>query len=112
MISSPKEKRGVSGGEEGYNNVASAMFRFGNFTSNLAGENAGVISRARSSFILKEESRVVVNTENMNSLRALDHRRMEKFLSLVRPPMRVHQLISRSDIGHKKYNLNLSPALF
>ena len=51
MISSPKEKGGVSGGEEGYNNVASAMFRFatsGNFTSHLAGENAGVISRARS----------------------------------------------------------------
>ncbi len=51
-----------------------------------------------------------MNTENMNSLSALDHRKMEKFLSLVRPPMRVHQLISRSDIGHKKYNLNLSPA--
>lgn len=51
-----------------------------------------------------------MNTENLNSLSALDHRKMEKFLSLVRPPMRVHQLISRSDIGHKKYNLNLSPA--
>jgi hypothetical protein len=111
VISSPKG--GVSGGEEGYNNVASAMFRFatsGNFTSHLAGENAGVISRARSSFILKEESRVMVNTENMNSLSALDHRIMEKFLSLVRPPMRVHQLISRSDIGQQKYNWNLSPA--
>ena len=82
-----RKKRGVSGGEEGYNNVASAMLRFatsGNFTSNLAGENAGVISRAISSFILKEESRVVVNTENMNSLSALDHRRMENFLSLVK----------------------------
>ncbi|KAL9409179.1 hypothetical protein AB3S75_047545 [Citrus x aurantiifolia] len=44
----------------------------------------------------------------MKSLSALDHRRMEKFLYLVRPPMRVHQLISRSYIGHKKYNLNLS----
>lgn len=50
----------------------------------------------------------MVNTENMKSLSALDHRRMEKFLYLVRPPMRVHQLISRSYIGHKKYNLNLS----
>lgn len=49
-----------------------------------------------------------MNTENMKSLSALDHRRMEKFLYLVRPPMRVHQLISRSYIGHKKYNLNLS----
>lgn len=70
--------------------MASAMLRFatsGNFTSNLAGENAVVISRARlaiSSFILKEESRVVVNTENMNSLSALDHRRMENFHSLVK----------------------------
>ncbi|KAL9426620.1 hypothetical protein AB3S75_033413 [Citrus x aurantiifolia] len=44
----------------------------------------------------------------MKSLSALDHRRMEKFLYLVRTPMRVHQLISRSYIGHKKYNLNLS----
>ena len=63
------------------------MLRFatsGNFTSNLAGENAGVISGAISSFILKEESRVVVNTENMNSLSALDHRRMENFLFLVK----------------------------
>ena len=51
----------------------------------------------------------MVNTENMNSLSALDHRIMEKFLSLVRPPMRVHQLISRSDIGQQKYNWNLSP---
>ena len=89
------------------------MFRFatsGNFTPNLAGENAGLISRALSSFKgrIKEHRLVVVNTENMNSLSALDHRRMEKFLSLVRPAMRVHQLISRSDIGHKKYNLNLS----
>ena len=89
------------------------MFRFatsGNFTPNLAGENAGLISRALSSFkgTIKEHRLVVVNTENMNSLSALDHRRMEKFLSLVRPAMRVHQLISRSDIGHKKYNLNLS----
>lgn len=49
----------------------------------------------------------MVNTENMNSLSALDHRIMEKFLSLVR---RVHQLISRSDIGQQKYNWNLSPA--
>lgn len=67
--------------------MASAMLRFatsGNFTSNLAGENAGVISRAISSLIFKEESRVVVNTENMNSLSALDHRRMEKCLSLVK----------------------------
>lgn len=31
--------------------------------------------------------------------------------SKTRPPMRVHQLISRSYIGHKKkYNVNLSPA--
>lgn len=63
------------------------MLRFatsGNFTSNLAGENAVVISRAISSLILKEESRVVVNTENMNSLSALDHRRMENFHSLVK----------------------------
>ncbi|GER38976.1 type II secretory pathway [Striga asiatica] len=52
----------------------------------------------------------MVNTENMNSLSALDHRIMAKFLSLVRPPMRVHQLISRSDIGEQKYNWNLSPA--
>ncbi|KAL9440869.1 hypothetical protein AB3S75_019529 [Citrus x aurantiifolia] len=44
----------------------------------------------------------------MKSLSVLDHHRMEKFLYLVRPPMRVHQLISRSYIGHKKYNLNLS----
>lgn len=51
-----------------------------------------------------------MNTDNMNSLSALDHRKMDQFLSLVRPPMRVHQLISRSDIGHKKSNLNLSPA--
>ena len=64
--------------------------------------------RALSSFKgrIKEHLLVVVNTENMNSLSALDHRRMDKFLSLVRPPMRVHQLISR--FGHKKYNLNLS----
>lgn len=62
------------------------------------------LARARSYFKgrIKEHLLVVVNTENMNSLSALDHRRMEKFLSLVRPPMRVHQLISRSDIGHKK----------
>ena len=89
------------------------MFRFatsGNFTPNLAGENAGLIARALSSFKgrIKEHLQVVVNTENMKSLSALDHRRMEKFLYLVRPPMRVHQLISRSYIGHKKYNLNLS----
>jgi hypothetical protein len=93
--------------------VASAIGGFATSgNSNLAGENAGLIARARSSFKgrIKEHLLVVVNTENMNSLSALDHRRMEKFLSLVRPPMRVHQLISRSDIGHKKYNLNLSPA--
>ncbi|KZV39873.1 geraniol 8-hydroxylase [Dorcoceras hygrometricum] len=68
--------------------------------------------RARSSFKgrIKEHLLVVVNTENMNSLSTLDHRKMEKLLPLVRPPMRVHQLISRSDIGHKKYNLNMSPA--
>lgn len=89
------------------------MFRFatsGSFTSNFAGENAGLIARALSSFKgrIKEHLLVVVNTENMKSLSALDHRRMEKFLYLVRPPMRVHQLISRSDIGHKKYYLNLS----
>lgn len=52
----------------------------------------------------------MVNTENMNSLSALDPRIMAKFLSLVRPPMRVDQLISRSDIGQEKYNWNLSPA--
>lgn len=81
--------------------MASAMFRFatsGNFTSNLAGENAGLIARARSSGNfkgrIKEHLLVVVNTENMNSLSALDHRRMDKLLSLVRPPMRVHKLIS------------------
>lgn len=82
MLSDLLAQGGVSGGEEEYNNVASAMFRFatsGNLTSHLAGENAGVISRARSSFILKEESRVMVNTENMNSLSALDHRIMENF---------------------------------
>lgn len=89
------------------------MFRFatsGSFTSNFAGENAGLIARALSSFKgrIKEHLLVVVNTENMKSLSALDHRRMEKFLYLVRPPMRVHQLISRSDIGQKKYYLNLS----
>ncbi|KAM7249552.1 hypothetical protein ACFE04_008369 [Oxalis oulophora] len=36
-----------------------------------------LFDRARSSHLL-----VVVNTENMNSLSALDHRRMAKFLSL------------------------------
>jgi hypothetical protein len=91
--------------------VASAMFRFatsGSFTSNFAGENAGLIARALSYFKgrIKEHLLVVVNTENMKSLSALDHRRREKFLYLVRPPMRVHQLISR--FGHKKYYLYLS----
>lgn len=69
----PRPKRG---GEEGYNNVASAMFRFatsGNFTPNLAGENAGLIARALSSFKgrIKEHLLVVVNTENMNAQNAL-----------------------------------------
>lgn len=62
--------------------MALAMFRFatsGNFTSNFAGENAGLIARALSSFKgrIKEHLQVVVNTENMKSVSALDHRRME-----------------------------------